>query len=177
LNFDPSLSTWFPGSLLLLELQDNFSILVVLNNCKMSDTEADPDALQEMHGTGALVDIDTSNLFAVGALDFGVEPDVSATAGAQETGTDAPTQPNPKKRRTNSIAHEAIIAKKLVLILIDLETGGENVGIIQMSAIAHDHATNCRFGEPFNEYVKLPKNVSASWIVSFPAAQCGCHSS
>jgi hypothetical protein len=32
--------------------------------------------------------------------------------------------------------------KKMIYIHIDLETGGEAVGIIQVSAIAHDYTTN-----------------------------------
>jgi len=42
----------------------------------MSNTETDNDALQEIHGNGASADVDMTNLFAVGQLDFGVEADM-----------------------------------------------------------------------------------------------------
>jgi hypothetical protein len=49
----------------------------------------------------------------------------------------------------------------LIYIHIELETGEEAVGIIQMSAIAHDNTTNSRFGTPFNMYVKPPPHIKA----------------
>jgi hypothetical protein len=71
------------------------------------------------------------------------------------TADDTPSKPKTKKRRSHSLALDAIKEEKLVYN--DLETGGEAVGIIQMSAIAHDFTTNSQFGYLFNMYVKPPR--------------------
>ena len=66
--------------------------------------------------------------------------------------TTAAAKPAAKPRRIHSIAHEQIINKSLVLFHVDIETGGEHCGIIQLSAVAHDVDTNQMLGK-FNKFV------------------------
>ena len=49
----------------------------------------------------------------------------------------------------------------MIQIHIDLETGGEAVGIIQISDIAHDCTTNSQFGTPFNMFIKPTTHIKA----------------
>jgi hypothetical protein len=81
-------------------------------------------------------------LFAVANLGFGVEAYPEGTEADAAVGEDdPPPEPMKKKHRSHSLANDAIKEETLIYIHIDLETGGEAVGIIQMSAIAHDYMT------------------------------------
>jgi hypothetical protein len=127
----------------------------------MSDIEDDMDPIQAMHTHGAMPDEGNDALFAVANLGFGVEvPPEGMEADVIEQ-VDQPPEPKQKKRCSHSLAHDAIKEEKMIYIHIDLETGGEAVGIIQMSAIAHDYTTNSRFGNSFNMYVKPPPHIKA----------------
>jgi hypothetical protein len=108
---------------------------------KTFGNEDDMDPIQAMYTHGAMPDDGNDALFAVANLGFGVEshPEVGP----------------------NSLAHDVIKEEKLIYIHIDLEKGGETVGIIQMPAIAHDSTTNSRFGNAFNMYVKPPPHIKA----------------
>jgi hypothetical protein len=128
---------------------------------KMSDIEDDIDPIQAMHTHGAMPDNGNDALFAVANLGFGVEAHPEGMEADVIEQADQPPEPPKKRRRSHSLAHDAIKEEKLIFIHIDLETGGEAVGIIPMSAIAHDYTTNSRFGNSFNMYVKPPPHVKA----------------
>ena len=73
---------------------------------------------------------------------------------------EVPVEPPPKKkRRTHSVAHDDL--EDLILLSIDLETGGEAVGIIQISCVAYNPETGDSF--EFDEHVKPPPHVSANY--------------
>jgi hypothetical protein len=127
----------------------------------MSDIEDDMDPIQAMHTHGAMPDDGNDALFAVANLGFGVEAHPEGMEADVIEQVNQPPEPQKKRRRSHSLAHDAIKEEKLIYIHIDLETGGEAVGIIQMSAIAHDYTTNSRFGNSFNMYVKPPPHVKA----------------
>jgi hypothetical protein len=76
-------------------------------------------------------------LFAVAHLGFGVEAHPEGTETDSAADDDPPPEP-----RSHSLAHDAFKEEKLIYIHIDPETGGEAVGIIQISAIVHDYTTN-----------------------------------
>ena len=89
------------------------------------------------------------------------EPDESVVLGS-------PTRsPARKKRRTGkprakgSVAHEFFMNKSLVLLHVDIETGGEAVGIIQLSCVVQhvDPSIDNNTLPNFNEYVKPPSTV------------------
>lgn len=65
-----------------------------------------------------------------------------------------------KKGLKPSVAHGLIIENKVVLVSLDLETGGESCGVIQLSAVAFtlDGKT---VHENFDSYVKPP--LQAQW--------------
>ena len=60
---------------------------------------------------------------------------MTVSAAAAEAPAPAPPK---KKRRTQSIIHDSgeFTLNSLVLLHLDLETGGETVGIIQLSCVA-----------------------------------------
>jgi hypothetical protein len=127
----------------------------------MLDIEDDMDPIQAMHTHGAMPDEGTDALFAVANLGFGVEVHPEGMEADVIEQVDQPPEPKQKKRCSHSLAHDAIKEEKLIYIHIDLETGGEAVGIIQMSAIAHDYTTNSQFGNSLNMYVKQPPHIKA----------------
>jgi len=81
----------------------------------------------------------------------------SATAPATSDGDDAAAPDGaaaaPVIPKGKSPAHFDSEAGNLVFFDLDVEVGGPNCGIIQLSAVAHDQAGNL-LGQPFNEYVK-----------------------
>jgi len=64
-------------------------------------------------------------------------------------------------RRKYAIAHDEIVKGKLLFLHVDLETGGEDVGVIQISCVCHDFAKD-EVIATFNSYVKPPNYVKAS---------------
>jgi hypothetical protein len=66
-----------------------------------------------------------------------------------------------KVRRKHSIAHDSIVAGNLIFLHVDLETGGEEVGVIQISCVCHDYKTNEVIGT-FDSYVRPPASVKPS---------------
>ena len=81
----------------------------------------------------------------------------SASAPAISDGDDAAAPDGaaaaPVIPKGKSPAHFDSEAGNLVFFDLDVEVGGANCGIIQLSAVAHDQAGN-PLGQPFNEYVK-----------------------
>ena len=47
-----------------------------------------------------------------------------------------------KPRQTHSIAHHKLLLKNCVLFSVDVKTGGDDCGIIQLSAVAVNLQTN-----------------------------------
>ena len=47
----------------------------------------------------------------------------------------------------------AINAGAVVFIYVDIESGGKDVGIIQLSAVAHHSSNNSKLGDTFDRYV------------------------
>jgi Inhibitor of the KinA pathway to sporulation, predicted exonuclease len=64
-------------------------------------------------------------------------------------------------RRKHSMAHDSIVAGNLIFLHVDLETGGEQVGVIQISCVCHDYKTNEVIGT-FDSYVRPPASVKPS---------------
>ena len=61
-------------------------------------------------------------------------------------------------KRVHSIAHTDIENKSIVLFHVDIETGGEHCGIVQLSAVAHDLSTNKTI-ETFNRFINPGDNA------------------
>jgi hypothetical protein len=74
----------------------------------------------------------------------------------QTRATRAPRVP----RRTHSVAHEEFEAKNIVLFNVDLETGGDSCGPVQISVAAYDPHGMKNLAE-FDSYVKPAKG--AQW--------------
>lgn len=65
-------------------------------------------------------------------------------------------------RRTHSVAHSDIVNKNVIIMHCDLEHGGENAGICQISAVIHNPEEpefDKKTISQFNMYVKPPKNA------------------
>jgi hypothetical protein len=138
----------------------------------MPEIKDDMDPIQAMN-THGMPDDGNDPLFVVANLGFGFEayPEGTEADGAAED--NPPPEPKKKKRPSHTLAHDAINEEKLIYIHIDLETGGEAVGIIQMSAIAHDYMTYSRFGNSFSMYVKPPPHIKAKHWSSHAKAFTG----
>jgi hypothetical protein len=64
-------------------------------------------------------------------------------------------------RRKYSMAHDDIVKGRLLFLHVDLETGGEDVGVIQISCVCHDYTKN-EVTATFNSYIQPPNYVKAS---------------
>jgi len=64
-------------------------------------------------------------------------------------------------RRKYSMAHDDIVNERFLFLHVDLETGGEDVGVIQISCVCHDYAKN-EVTSTFNSYIQPPNHVKAS---------------
>ena len=77
---------------------------------------------------------------------------------------DAPTGQQTQSAKAahtmTSICHDAITNNKLIAVSLDLETGGENCGVTQISAVAFK-LDGSAVGDDFDRYVKPPR--SAKW--------------
>ena len=92
----------------------------------------------------------------IGAKEEDVQlPQPSQVAHHVTTTISAPTD-----GKGSSIAHELIIQEKVVLVSFDIETGGEDCGICQISAVAFDLHGNSLCND-FDYYVKPPPG--AKW--------------
>ena len=90
-------------------------------------------------------------------------PDNEAPVDEEE---EEETMPPPKKKpkHLHSIAHEHFTEKELVFLSLDVETGGENVGLIQLLCVSYDPNANnppTNGKDEFDEYIKPLKNVEA----------------
>ena len=76
-----------------------------------------------------------------------------------DTVADAVTPVKKKKeRKTFSIAHQWLDEGNAVLVHIDLETGGEQCGVVQLSSVIYDVGLRLVVGE-FNKYVRPPDDA------------------
>jgi hypothetical protein len=64
-------------------------------------------------------------------------------------------------RRKYSMAHDDIVKGRLLFLHVDLETGGEDVGVIQISCVCHDYTKN-EVTATFNSYIRPPNYVKVS---------------
>ena len=63
-----------------------------------------------------------------------------------------------KERKTFSVAHRWLDKGNAVLVHIDLETGGEQCGVNQLSTVIYDVGLRLVVGE-FNKYVRPPDDA------------------
>jgi hypothetical protein len=84
----------------------------------------------------------------------------AADASAVAAAPSAPAPPKPKPR-TKSMAHEDILAKRIVYIHVNAEDGGPQCGLLRLSAIIQDSGFNT-LGE-FDKFVRPPDG--AVWEV------------
>ena len=124
----------------------------------MSLSGADYEAIAAAHGGD---DDDSSSSSDQAGRDFLYElpgPPVEEIEIFEEN--TAPEPPPKKQRRTHSIAHEQM--GRFVLLSVDLETGGEEVGVIQLSCVAHNLRTDEK--KEFDEYIRPPDKIRpADW--------------
>lgn len=70
-------------------------------------------------------------------------------------------------RRTHSIAHSDIVNKNVIIVHCDLEHGGENAGICQISAVIQnpeEQEFDKKTIAQFNMYVKPPQfGIALQW--------------
>lgn len=96
-----------------------------------------------------------------GQLDTSVSPAVapdSRNKGLQPTGSSGDSSGSSKKS-SYLIAHEFLVQKKVVYFSLDVETGGPECGILQISIVAA--SADGAILDTYNEYVKPPD--SAIW--------------
>ncbi|KAL3905294.1 MAG: hypothetical protein SGARI_004534, partial [Bacillariaceae sp.] len=127
----------------------------------MSDTEDHPDALQAVHGEESEEDEQADVICDPRMLDYAVTavPEAPTETQAEEETTEAAkkaAKEAAKEARKKEMKRytDALSKGKIRFIHLDLETGGEDVGIIQLSSVAHDANDNKQVGAPFNKYVK-----------------------
>ena len=70
----------------------------------------------------------------------------------------APRAPRRAPRRTHLVAHEEFKAKNIVLFNVDLETGGDSCGPVQISVAAYDPHELKNLAE-FDSYLKPAKGA------------------
>jgi len=63
-----------------------------------------------------------------------------------------------KERKTFSVAHRWLHESNAVLVHVELETGGKQCGVIQLSAVIYDVGLRLGVGE-FNRYVRPPEDA------------------
>ena len=88
-------------------------------------------------------------------------------AAAATTTTQQPEQTAAQMAKAERLAalnryKAAVDAGAVVFIHVDIESGGEDVGIIQLSAVAHDSSDNTKLGDTFDMYVRPTSRVRAS---------------
>jgi hypothetical protein len=74
----------------------------------MSDIQDDMDPIKAMYTHGAVPDDGNDVLFAVANLGFGVDAHPEGTNSKTDTAAEDNPPPEPKKRCSNSLAHDAI---------------------------------------------------------------------
>ena len=141
----------------------------------MGDVSPHNGALAAIHGEDSDSDEEADEVFRPRAMGFGVEA-VPEGAAAQNTEEESDKDADKKARKAEMDRYmKAIDAKKVIFIHVDLETGGEKVGIVQLSSIAHDSATNIQIGRPFDMYVRPHSRVTADDWSDHATAVHGLH--
>jgi hypothetical protein len=87
-------------------------------------------------------------------------PPTTAEAPPTASGDQEGNQQKKAPRRTHSVAHEDFVANNVVLFNVDLETGGNDCGPVQISVAAYDPRNKISLDE-FDSHVK-PAN-GAEW--------------
>ena len=127
----------------------------------MTDADDNVNPLQAIHGHETDEDEEADEVFSPRQLDYGAG---AVPEGVQpEESVEQTTAESDKTERKKKMTHysDQIKAGNVIFIHLDLETGGERVGIIQLSAIAHDSGTNQQVGATFNEYVQPSARAKA----------------
>ena len=82
----------------------------------------------------------------------------NVTENDVEDNIDGRSETPTEKRKKYSIVHEYIVNRKAVFVSLDLETGGDSCGVIQLSAeifqVSEDLSGYTRQNEIFDKYVK-----------------------
>ena len=127
----------------------------------MSNEAPSPAPLDARFGDESDTDDEADRLYSPRANLFGVDPEVPAPE--PEPAEELPVAEAAKEKRKQQMErwYKAIADKIVVYIHVDVETGGEEVGIIQLSAVAHDSSTNIKIGRDFNEYIKPPPRITS----------------
>ena len=136
---------------------NNFSDMSISSSFSLDSNEKHilEEAYDEIIGTASLFQEETNNYHLDGKHNTGSNAD-------SPTVVSTPSQPPPtvsaaSSRLTHSIAHDDLVQDKVIFFSVDLEHGGKNSGILQLSVFACDKSGNV-IGE-FDSHVKHSKNT------------------
>ena len=141
----------------------------------MSDDADDTDPLQAVHGDEIESDEEADEVFAGRALEFDAVAEIEGAPAAEPEESTAKETAKKARKEELDRYQAAIKAKNVRFIHLDIESGGEDVGIVQLSAVAHDSGTNLQVGDSFEEYVKPHSRITANDWSRFATAVHGLH--
>ena len=141
----------------------------------MSNNSPFDDAVSAVHGEESDEDSTSDEVLAMRTLGFDAEVETEGGEAQEEEDVDATAAAKAKRKKEMDRYFNALKENKVVFIHLDIESGGEDVGMVQLSAVAHHSSNNLQIGDAFNRYIKPYATVTANDWNPHAVAITGLH--